>query len=209
VSSTSSHLSGRSRRRLAAWLAFGAVGLATGAVWATGFASVGGSVTAATPAAAVTKANPTAATATLSGAVTPGTTLNFAWTGRWGSVVNTNLFTVDLSGEPAGNNYNIALLLANTPALTGWASLQLNLENVSIASGACDPAGFTGLVNPKVMNFDDVDAGVYWQVPGHAIYCLGVDASNGNDVAGTFLRSATDSAPSVTPTFITTVDRAS
>ena len=32
----------RPRRRLAAWLAFGAVGLATGAVWATGFTSFTG-----------------------------------------------------------------------------------------------------------------------------------------------------------------------
>ncbi len=209
-SNRTSHAAGRSKRRLAAWLAFGAVGLATGAVWATGFTSMTTTATPATVAAPLTKAVPDDSTSTLDGVVTTDTVLNFAWTGRWGSVVSTNLFTVDLGDEPLANRYNLALLLANTPALTGWASLQLEIENVALADdGVCDETDFDGNTLPRLMNFDNVDAGVYWNVPGDAVYCLGVNASDGNDVAATFLRSATDSAPSVLPEFITTVDRAS
>jgi hypothetical protein len=209
-SNNSSHTAGRSRRRLAAWLAFGAVGLATGAVWATGFTSMLTTTSAASVAAPLTKAAPDVATSTLDGVVANDTVLNFAWAGRWGSVVSTNLFTVDLGDEPVGNHYNLALLLANTPALTGWASLQLEFEKVALADGGvCSAGDFDGTKDPKLMNFDNVDAGVYWNVTGDAVYCLGVFASDGNDVAATFLRSATDTAPSVLPEFITTVDRAS
>jgi hypothetical protein len=203
----------RPRRRLAAWLAFGAVGLATGAVWATGFATTGGAVGTHVGSPAVTKTNPTANTSSLASVATAGSNLTFNWTGRWGAIADSNLVTVDLSGESASNTYNVALLLTNTTALTGWASLQLKVEEVT-ASGSsgttCVAADYDGTNDPKLMNFDDVDAGVYYNgLAGGAVYCLGVNASNGSDPTGTFLRSATDSAPSVFPTFITTVDRAS
>ena len=102
------------------------------------------------------------------------------------------------------------MLLANTSVLTGWASLQLEVERVDeAASGTCDADDFDGATNAKVLSFDDEDAGVYWNgLAGDAVYCIGVDASAGDDVAGTFLRAAQDTAPSAFPTFITTVDRA-
>ena len=51
---------------------------------------------------------------------------------------------------------------------------------------------------------------MYWNgLAGDAVYCIGVATSPGDDVAGTFLRSAQDLPPSAFPTFITTVDRAS
>ena len=51
---------------------------------------------------------------------------------------------------------------------------------------------------------------MYWNgLDGDTVYCIGVAAAHGDDVAGTFLRSAQDTPPSAFPTFITTVDRAS
>ncbi len=203
----------RRGRRLTAWLAFGAIGLATGAVWASGFASISAGNGTATGSPAVTKTAPAAATSALSGTVDDETALSFDWNGRWGTIADdTLMFTVDLSGGTYnGKTYNIALLLANTSVLTGWASLQLEVERVAIAaSGTCDANAFDGNTNAQILNFDDEDAGVYWNgLAGDAVYCLGVAASAGHDVHGTFLRSANDTPPSAFPTFITTVDRAS
>jgi hypothetical protein len=208
----SSPLRKSSRGRLVAWLAFGAAGLATGAVWASGFASGTGTdgTTAISP--ALTKTAPTTATSALSGTTTAVTTLAFDWQGRWGSIAaKTVMFKVDLSGaDYAGKTYNIALLLANTSDMSGWASMQLKLERVDVAaSGACVAGAFNGTEHPRVLNFDDEDAGVYWNgVVGDAVYCLGVNAAPGDDATGTFLRAAQDTPPSAYPTFITTVDRA-
>ena len=203
----------RRGRRLAAWLAFGAVGLATGAVWATGFDSVSG--TNGTPGAspALAKTAPDPATSALSGKVTDDTALTFDWAGRWGKIsADTNMFKVNLSGSQfAGKTYNIALLLANTSQLTGWASMQFKIENVAVAAGgACTASDLDGTNDPKLLNVDDQDAGVYWNgVAGDAVYCLGIATSPGDEFTGTFLRSAQDTPPTAFPTFVTTVDRAS
>jgi hypothetical protein len=202
-----------SRSRLVAWLAFGAAGLATGAVWASGFASGSGANGATAISPALTKTAPSTATSALSGTTTAVTPLAFDWEGRWGSIdAKTVMFKVDLSGSDyAGKTYNIALLLANTSDMSGWASMQLKLERVDVAAaGSCAASAFDGNQNPKVLNFDDEDAGVYWNgVPGDAVYCLGLNKADGDDVAGTFLRAAQDTPPTAFPTFITTVDRAS
>jgi hypothetical protein len=203
----------RSRRRLAAWLAFGAVGLATGAVWASGFASVSGANGATAGSPALTKTAPTTATSALSATTVAVTPLAFDWQGRWGSVAaDTVMFKVDLSGAGfAGKTYNIALLLTNTSVLTGWASMQLEAERVDeAASGSCTAADLDGTNHQQVLNFDDEDAGVYWNgVAGDAVYCVGLASSPGDDTGGTFLRAAQDTPPSAFPTFVTTVDRAS
>jgi len=216
-SSPSSHFAGRSRRRLIAWVVFGVVGLGTGAVWATGFASVTGAngATAASP--AVTKTDAVTATSALVGTTTTVSPLAYAWTGRWGSIAaDTMMFKVDLSGVAyAGKTYNAAVLLTNTSVLTGWASMQLEIERVDEAAGdPCVPADLDGTVNEKLLNFDDEDAGVYWNatagdaLAGDAVYCFGVAAAPGDDMLGTFLRSAQDTPPSAFPTFVITVDRA-
>jgi hypothetical protein len=202
-----------SRGRLAAWLAFGAVGLATGAVWASGFATGtgGNGTTAISP--ALTKTAPSVATSALSSTTTAVTPLAFDWQGRWGSIAaDTVMFKVDLSGpDYAGKTYNVATLLANTSDMSGWASMQLKIERVDVAaSGACVASAFDGTKNPKVLNFDDEDAGVYWNaLAGDAVYCIGVNVAPGDDTSGTFLRAAQDTPPTAWPTFITTVDRAS
>jgi hypothetical protein len=183
-----------------------------GAVWATGFATNSGANGTIAGSSAVTKSTPAAATSALSGTADPVTPLAFAWQGRWGSIAtDTVMFKVDLSGSDyAGKTYNLAVLLTNTSVLTGWASMQLQLERVDeAASGTCTAGDLDGSNHPEVLSFDDEDAGVYWSVAGDAVYCLGLASSSGDDLAGTFLRSAQDTPPSAFPTFIATVDRAS
>ena len=201
------------RGRLAAWLAFGATGLATGAVWATGFASVGAGNGTTGESPAMAKTAPTTNTSALNNKVTAVDPIVFDWDGRWGKITTAKvMFKVDLSGAAYSGTkrYNIALLLANTSALTGWASLQLELEQVQVAAnGTCDAADFDGTQNAQVLNVDDQDAGVYWNsLVGDKVYCLGIFTSDGDDFAGTFLRSAQDTPPSSFPSFIATVDRA-
>jgi hypothetical protein len=204
----------RSRRRLAAWLAFGVAGIAAGAVWATGFATAGGQQGTQTASPILAPQDPAAHPANLAGLVTAGSTLTYNWTGRWGSVASTNMFTVDLSGQSAGNTYNVAVLLDNGGSFdntTGWSSLQLKLEETTPAGAACAASDFDGTKNPRVMAFDTQDAGVYWNgLAGGAKYCLGIYQSDGQDTAGTFLRASSDTTPpSVYPSFIATVDQAS
>jgi hypothetical protein len=216
-----SRLASSINAKAAAWLAFGAVGLATGTVWASGFAtSDGANRTGGTaPSPALVKSNPATATSALASTATAVDPLEFDWDGRWGSIDQpTMMFKVDLSGASfTGKTYNIATLLANTSDLTGWASLQLNFELVQEnASGTCDATDFDGTQNARVLNVDEQDAGVYWTtlsgggtLAGNKVYCIGVDASPGDDIQGTFLRSAGDTPPDNTkmPKFITTVDR--
>ena len=201
----------RNRRRLAAWLGFAAVGIATGAVWATGFASIGGATGTEAASPIVTPSAPGDQAADLASAVTAGSALTVNWDGRWGSTADTNFFTVDLSAKPNTQTFNIAFLLTNDISGAGWTSLQLKLEAVDIAAGPCVPADFDGTNRPEVMAFDTQDAGVYWNgLPGGDVYCIGVNASDGQDAAGTFLRRADElNDPSVYPTFVATVDRAS
>jgi hypothetical protein len=202
----------KGRRRLAVWLGFAAVGIATGAVWATGFASVGGATGSNGASPMITPSAPGAHAPDLQGAITAGDPLTVDWEGRWGSTASTNFFTVDLSGEPGGQTYNVAFLLTNDLSGDGWTSLQLELEAVAIAApGPCDAGDFDGTNNPRVMAFDSLDAGVYWNgLAGGSIYCIGLNASDGNDTDGTFLRRASDTTgPDEYPAFVATVDRAS
>src|SRR3954454_21125330 len=133
MSSMPSPTSSKPRRRLAAWLAFGAAGLATGAVWATGFASVGGANGTNDPSPIVAPSAPASHSANLAGVVTAGSPLTVDWDGRWGSISSkTNFFTVDLTGEANTRTYNVAFLLTNTTDISGhgWSSLQFKIEEV-------------------------------------------------------------------------------
>ena len=201
----------KARRRLSIWLGFAALGIATGAVWATGFASVGGATGTNGSSPMVAPSAPGAHAPDLQGTVTAGSQLTVDWAGRWGSTASTNFFTVDLSGEANTRTYNVAFLLTNDISGDGWSSLQLELEAVDIATGPCDPADFDGTNRARVMAFDAQDAGVYWNgLAGGSVYCIGVNASDGHDTGGTFLRRASDSSgPAEYPTFVATVDRAS
>jgi hypothetical protein len=201
----------RNRRRLAAWLGFAAVGIATGAVWATGFASIGGATGTDAASPIVAPSAPGVQNPDLQGAVTAGSAFTVDWDGRWGSTADTNFFTVDLSGKPGTQTFNVAFLLTNDISGAGWSSLQLELEAVTTATGPCDPADFDGTNLPRVMAFDTQDAGAYWNgLAGGNVYCIGLNASDGQDTDGTFLRRADETTgPSTYPTFVATVDRAS
>jgi hypothetical protein len=203
----------RSRRRLAAWLAFGAVGLATGAVWASGFGQATAANGATLVSPALAKTTPVVATNDLAGKVTKVSDLTYDWQGRWATIAaDTTMFKVDLSSFPGTNTYNLALLVANTTVLTGWASTQLEVERIDVASGGdCSAASYAHSgPEAQLLHFNDRDSGVYWSgVPGHAVYCIGVSDTSGDVFDGTFLRGAQDAPPTGFPVFIATVDRAS
>jgi hypothetical protein len=201
----------RNRRRLTAWIAFAAVGIATGTVWATGFASIGGATGTDGPSPILAPSAPADHTPVLSGTATAGSAFTVNWDGRWGSTADTNFFTVDLTGRPGTETYNIAFLLTNDISNSGWTSLQLELEAVDMLAGPCDAAAFDGTNRPEVMAFDSQDAGAYWNgLAGGNVYCIGINASDGQDTTGTFIRRDSDTVdPTVYPTFIATVDRAS
>jgi hypothetical protein len=202
----------RGRRRLAAWLTFAALGIVMGAVWATGFASIGGAQGSTAGSPAVTSGGASDHVNALAGTVTAGSPLTVNWTGRWGSTAATNFFKVDLDSKPGAQTFNVAMLLTNDISAFGWESLELKVEQKDVgAGGSCTPAtDFDGTQNPKVMVFDTRDAGAYWNgLAGGSTYCVGIAASNGQDTSGTFLRSASDTPPTGYPTFTATVDRAS
>ena len=208
---TSTVTARRRRRRLAIWVSFALVGVITGVVWATGFASIGGATGTNGGSPMLAPSNPSDHTADLAGTVTAGSPLTVNWAGRWGSTAATNFFTVDLASRPTTQTFNVAMLLTNDISGAGWTTLQLKVEAVDIASGACDANDFDGTNRPEVMAFDAQDAGVYWNgLAGGSIYCIGIATSDGQDTAGTFLRRASDSSgPTTYPTFVMTVDRAS
>jgi hypothetical protein len=201
----------RSRRRLAAWLAFAAVGVSMGAVWATGFASIGGAVGTNNGSAAVNSSAPGPHSAELAGLVTQGSDLTVNWTGRWGSVPATKFFEVDLTGKATGT-FNIAMLLTNDISNSGWTSLQLNLELYDAGSGTCSAANFDGTGVTHAVPLDTTDAGAYWNgLAGGKRYCIGIAAANpADDTTKTFIRRDSDTVdPTTYPTFVATVDRAS
>jgi hypothetical protein len=215
MSSTGSSQSSthRSRRRLAVWVAFGVAGLASGAVWAFGFATVSGATGANAASPIITPSTPDVHTPDLAGLVAAGSPLTVNWAGRWGAVADTNFFTVDLSAQSSTRTYDVAVLVTNATAFSdqGWTSLQLKLEEVDAGAGPCVASAFDGNQHPRVMALDSEDAGVYWNsLPGGDVYCFGLHAGDGQDTAGTFLRRASDTVdPAVYPQFLATVDRRS
>jgi hypothetical protein len=203
----------RLRRRLALWLGLGVLAALMGAVWATGFAEIGGSAGSESPAAVNEATGGDDQPSQLQGRVTAGSPFTVNWSGRWGSNADTLFFTVDLADKPAAEKYNVAFMLSNSISNAGWQSLQLRVENADVSSPAsCTASLFDGTKRPKVMPFDTEDAGVYWNnLDGGKKYCIGLNASNGRDANGTFLRRANASpgTPSVYPSFIASVSRAS
>jgi hypothetical protein len=209
---SSTNVARRSRRRLVAWLTFAAVGISMGAVWATGFASIGGANGTNGSSPSVTSSNPPQHTPELSGLVTAGSPLTVDWNGRWGGTAATKFFEVDLTGKASGT-YNVAMLLTNDISGHGWTSLQLNLELYDAGSGSCTAADFDGTGVKHLVALDTRDAGAYWNgLAAAKRYCIGVAAAPNpaSDPTTTFIRRDSDTvAPDLFPTFVATVDRAS
>ena len=185
-----------------------------GAVWATGFASIGGANGTNAPSPPLSSSDPAAHTSDLAGTATAGSDLTVNWVGRWGGTAATRFFTVNLDSKSASNNYNLAMLLTNDISNQGWTTLQLKVENADVgAAGTCNATVFDGTKDPKVMVLDTRDAGVYWNnLPGGTTYCIGIAAAANpaSDTSGTFLRRDSDTTgPSLYPAFTATVDRTS
>src|SRR6201990_367510 len=186
----------RSRRRLAAWSAFGAVGLAAGAVWATGFATVGGASSSRrnVTSPALTRTAQAAQANRLAGTAIAGTDPVYTFQGFQGAVAATSMYTIDLHSQPASETFNVEVLLGTTATLTGWSTIQLELDMVPAgADDTCDASDFPGSTPTagRTMRFDSQDARVGWNgVIGGAYYCVGLEASDGRDTSGTFLQSA-------------------
>jgi hypothetical protein len=192
----------KSRRRAALWGAFLLVGLALGTIYATGFATTGG--TDGTTATASPNTNDPGAnqdTSALAGFLTsPDANITFNWSGRWGSVSNAALYKADLDTESASNNYYIGAYLSNTPAGFSDLQLQFRIANVGVG-GACTGAAINAVADTddyRIMRFDNNDAqvtfsgmnGVTTGLDGGSTYCVGVAgyANNGKDSGGTFIR---------------------
>jgi hypothetical protein len=204
----------RSRRRLAIWLSFAALGVSMGAVWASGFASLGGTAGSDSGSSIVANTGPAQPTSPLSSVASAnGAGWTVGWAGLQGSTAQQWFFKVDLTGK--AGTYNVAALLSNGAAVSSsnWSTLQLKMENIDTGTSAaydCSSATFDGTNLPRVVTFDTQDAGAYWNgLAGGHVYCIGLAASNGMDTTGTFLRRADTTTIPTNPNFVATVNRAS
>jgi hypothetical protein len=183
-----------------------------GAVWATGFASIGGANGTNAPSPPLSSSDPAAHTSDLAGTATAGSDLTVDWVGRWGGTAATRFFTVDLDSKSASNDYNLAMLLTNDISNHGWTSLQLNLELFDAGTGTCAASDFDGTGTKHLVALDSQDAGAYWNnLAGGKRYCIGIaPASPADSITDTFIRRDSDTVdPDLYPTFVATVDRAS
>ncbi len=227
MSDTPSAAPRRSRRRVALWLGFAALGISMGAVWATGFATFNGGSNGTTGASpVVTPGSPTTSNPLSSKVTANAAAWSVNWTGDWGSTSDDWFFQVDLTGQPAGAHYNVAMLLTNGSAMSSatnkWQTLQLKAELRQAAGASCASSDFGsagGLA--RVFSFDSEDSAVYWNDSdgdvttaggitggGTHPWCIGIEAASPPyDGTGTFLRSASSTPPDVYPQFVATVNR--
>jgi hypothetical protein len=192
----------KSRRRAALWGAFLLVGLALGTIYATGFATTGG--TDGTTAAADANTNDPGAnqdSSALAGFLTqPDNNLSWNWSGRWGSISSAAMYKADLDTESASNNYYLGVYLSNTPSDFSDLQLQLRIADVG-AGGACDAAAIAAAADTddyRIMRFDTDDAQVTFSgmngttagLDGGSTYCVGIAnySGSGKDSGGTFIR---------------------
>jgi len=229
------------RRKTTLWALFGTVGLIMGAAYATGFVSTNNTAPADANAGAATQlfGKPAVANTSLyAGAVHVGTPLAITFDGNYGVIgVDTNLFTVDLTGNDpygvayaAGNTYYADILLTNwsTLGMVGlnpqWDTLEFKFEQVDCTTSAWVPgtstwAGYTPAT--AMMVIDRVDAHVTFSgLAGAKKYCFGVgavtsatesaalQASAGGLIADTVLfRPSSVVIPANAPNFTLTLNR--
>lgn len=204
----------RQRRRLCALAAFLALGLSLGTIWASGFATTGGTTGIASTSPFI-YANPgnKQDTSGLNGLITSGGELSWSFQGQWGKVASLVMYTADL--DTLSGNYYVGVYLTNTP--TGFSDLQLQLRIANVGSGgSCTTAALeaTPSSNYRIFTFDAVDAQVTFSgmgglttgLAGGNTYCVGIIdySGSGQDSAGTFIRKS-NSGPTFTgvyPTFI-------
>jgi hypothetical protein len=177
----------RTRRRLGAWGAFLLLGLLIGAVYATGFATIGaGTPSESTPESLAGEPQATQAeNSALKNSINPVTTeLTYSWLGRWGSIETAVMYELDLEGtDPvdeeeftASDKFYSEVVLLNEP--TGFSDLQLQLRIAKLAEPSSESCALNGeaalksavapngggvVANQRVMHFDTSDAQVLFK----------------------------------------------
>lgn len=206
----------RLRWRLAFLAGFLILGLSLGTIWATGFASTGGTTGTTGPSPPLTSTPGDAQdTSGLNALLTSSGNLTYNFNGRNGSVVGQVMYTVDLTGEPGGNNYFTGVFLTNSPI--GFSDLQLEVRiAVDGANNTCEVADLTGTAtsNYRVFVMDTNDAQVTFSgmggattgLPGAERYCIGV-VSGGGDPNGTMIRKVTSNTNPTYPTFVASLNQ--
>jgi len=215
----------RTRRRLGLWGAFLLVGLLLGTIYATGFATTGGTNSVPEPADPLTNTRADNEDRSgLDGLVTqPTANLTYNWFGRWGDIDSAVLYELDLSDE-TGNFFAEVLLTDPQPA--GFSDLQMQFRIADDDGGdGCDTTDLNDTnsdpLDYRVMVFEQDDAQVTFSgllggtggLPVGDRYCIGVfdytgPPDSGKDTGGTFLRRSSASAvPNPYPTFIGTLNR--
>lgn len=211
----------RQRRRLCALAAFLALGLSLGTIWASGFATTGGTTgTAGTSPFIYDNPGNKQDTSGLNGLITSGGELSWSFQGQWGKVASLVMYTADLDTLSAGNRYYVGVYLTNTP--TGFSDLQLQLRIADVGSdGTCTTTALetTASSNYRIFTFNAVDAQVTFSGMGGATtgleggktYCVGIIdySGSGQDSAGTFIRKSS-SGPTfsgIYPTFIAALNQ--
>lgn len=220
----------RTRRRLAALGALLVLGLALGTIYATGFATSGGTNATPTSATPLTMSSGDEQdTSGLNGLLSnscPGCSANltYNWSGRNGSLSAAVMYDVNLTGEDPLNKYYVSVYLTNTPV--GFSDLQIQMRIAKDGGDGCTTTDLstgatvgTGTGNFRNMIFDTNDAQVTWQgwvasgptagtggLDGGQRYCVGVIAGGGNP-NGTFIRRATANTTTTPPAFVSTVNQ--
>jgi hypothetical protein len=202
----------KARRRVAAWSAFLLVGMALGTIYATGFATNNGSTDAggSGPAAAAgMDPGDNQDTSVLANSVSSPNSLQYTWSGRWGSFAsNQHLFTVDLD-EPniQAGTYYVELLLSNTP--DGFSDLQIRFALAGDGGDGCQASDLNTAPTNRVMIFDTEDSQVTWPNLSTGVYCVGVQQASGKDTSGTFIRKVNTGQTfnGTYPQFVATVNR--
>jgi hypothetical protein len=212
----------RFRQRLAIWAAFLLVGLSLGIIWATGFASTGGTTgTINGPGSGLSSApGANEDNSNLANKIVSNGNLVWNWQGRWGSIDSKAMYEVDLDTLSASDEYFVSVLLTDVPS--GFSDLQLQLRIADVgAGGTCNATAIDAASpssNYRLMIFDTNDAQVTFAgmggsntgLPGASTYCIGISdyAGSGKDEAGTFIRRSTGGSFSGDyPEFVATLNQ--
>jgi len=183
----------RRKRSTLLWFAFLAIGLAMGAVWATGF-SVSQSANGADNEAIDVPGTNNVADASPSpyaALITNPEDLTVDWNGLWGFVAqDIAMYQVDLSGQAALDNFYVEIYVDSTD--DDWSVQQYAFHRFDNPLDCAAGTDLTSLVPDEslTMAITDEDAFVSFDsLPGGATYCFGIEAiAQADDETGTFLR---------------------
>ncbi|MGI8631664.1 MAG: hypothetical protein ACR2NA_03850 [Solirubrobacterales bacterium] len=185
------------------------MGVALGAIWATGFASVTGSGANEASSEDLSFASPPASSASSSGssaAASAEDAFEVEWKGRDGKIAaDQKFFHIDLDGETAADEFFVEVAQSNDTSDTGWTVLQLKVELVATTAANCSAVDLSGTGTTRVLNMDTQGAFVsFSSLAGGTNYCVGIESIGlANNTNGTFLKreDKASGTPSVYPAF--------